>query len=183
MTCPAWSIARYTYRQPRLLSTMTDFGNAPVYSVAFNHDGRLLAAGGADDTVRLWDVTHPDLPTSLGQPLTGPVGYVDSVTFAPHQNILAAGSAHNTVWLWELTQPRQPAYLATLTGPTNAVLTVAFNPNGHTLAASGHDRTVRLWNINPDDAATWTCSIVGTPITEQEWHQYIPERRYNSPCP
>jgi hypothetical protein len=43
-----------------------------VYEVAFAPDGRTLATGGADQTVRLWDVSDRDRPHQLGQPLTRP---------------------------------------------------------------------------------------------------------------
>jgi WD40 repeat protein len=46
-----------------------------VFSVAFSHDGKILATGSADGTVRLWDVAYlvnvlPHLCASAGRPLT-----------------------------------------------------------------------------------------------------------------
>ena len=54
-----------------------------VNAVAFSPDGRTLATGSADHTVRLWNVTDPTHPTPLGPPLTGhtnrrPLGGVQS---------------------------------------------------------------------------------------------------------
>ncbi len=53
----------------------------PVLSVAFAADGRTLATGSADKTVRLWDVTDPTRPQQIGQPLTGHTKGVGSVAF------------------------------------------------------------------------------------------------------
>ena len=67
---------------PVRLGRLTGPANT-VYSVAFSPDGKTLAAGSADDAVRLWNVSDPAHPAPLGKPLTGAAGYVQSVAFAP----------------------------------------------------------------------------------------------------
>ena len=79
-----------------------------MYSVAFSPDGKTLAAGSADDTVRLWNVSDPAHPAPLGRPLTGAAGYVQSVAFSPDGKTLAAGSADDTVRLWNVERPSPP---------------------------------------------------------------------------
>jgi len=174
-----WNIADRI--RPRQLATLAGFAGAAL-SVAFSRDGHTLAAGDSDGTIRLWDITDPGHSVSLGQPLTGPVGYINAVAFDPASDILAAGSGDDTTWLWDLTQPSKPAYLATLTGPAQAVAAVAFSPNGQTLAAGSQDHTARLWDTSPQTAAKLICATTGTPITPREWAQYIPGRPYQPPC-
>jgi WD domain, G-beta repeat len=70
-----------------------------VSSVAFSPDGHTLASGSHDRKVRLWNVTDPAHPTTLGQ-LTGHTDLVFSVAFSPDGDTLASGSRDHTVRLW-----------------------------------------------------------------------------------
>jgi WD40 repeat protein len=113
-----------------------------MQSVALSPNRRLLAAGTADRTVLLWDVTDPYRPRRLGQPLTGPGDVVFSVAFSPDGRTLAAGSGDHLVHLWNVTGRPRPR--STLAGAGSYIQSVAFSPSGRLLAAGSDDTTVRL---------------------------------------
>jgi WD40 repeat protein len=118
-----------------------------MQSVALSPDRRILAAGTADRTVLLWDLSDPDLPTRFEPAITGPGDVVYSVAFSPDGRTLAAGSGDSRVHLWDIADPRQPRPSGPpLDGPDALIYSVAFSPDGRTLAAGSGDRRVHLWD-------------------------------------
>jgi WD40 repeat protein len=121
--------------QPQILSHPSE-----VFSVSYSPDGKTLASGSVDNTVKLWDVvTGKELKT-----LNGHQNWVWSVSFSPDGKTLASGSADNTVKLWDVGTEKE---LKTLKGHQGTVRSVSFSPDGKTLASASDDSMVKLWDV------------------------------------
>jgi uncharacterized caspase-like protein len=122
-------------KQARTLTGHSD----EITSVVFSADGQLLASGGRDKTVRIWDLKTGVVARTLDN-----LGAeIDSLALSPAGTLLAAANADKSVRLWEFATGMQ---LRTLTGHTGEALKVAFSPDGNLLASAGIDGTVRIWD-------------------------------------
>jgi dipeptidyl aminopeptidase/acylaminoacyl peptidase len=72
-----------------------------VTCLEFHPDGKILAAGVLDKTIKLWDASNGrELAT-----LTGHTGRINSVAFSPDGKTLASASDDRTVKLWAVPKP------------------------------------------------------------------------------
>jgi hypothetical protein len=124
---------------------------AAVESVAFSRDGRHGLSGGADRTLRLWDLEN-------GMELRrfeGRHRWVLSVTFSPDGRRVLCGSWDRTVRLWDVHTGSE---LRRFEGHRGRVMSVAFSPDGRRALTGSADRTVRLWDV---EAGQELCCFVG----------------------
>jgi len=129
-----------SWQNPICIATLTGHSDT-VSSVAFSPDGRTLASGSYDRTIKLWDVQSQRQIATL----TRHSNCVNSVAFSPDGRTLASGSWDKTIKLWDVQRQRQ---IATLTGHSSWVMSVAFSPDGRTLATGSGGGTIKLWDVH-----------------------------------
>jgi WD40 repeat protein len=69
-----------------------------VWCLAFSPDGRRIASGSSDNTIRLWDV---ETGAAVGEPLKGHTESVSCLAFSPDGRRIASGSYDKTIRLWD----------------------------------------------------------------------------------
>ncbi len=128
----------------------------PALSVAFSHDGDLLAAGTSTDTIQLWNISHPARPVPLGHPIaaysenvsTGAGQQINTLAFSPDRDMLADGDSNGVIQLWNLGDAARPVSVGqVLDSHDGGVLSIDFSADGDLLASGNFDDKIALWNV------------------------------------
>ena len=134
---------------------------------------RILASGGLDGTIRLWN-PHTGKNTRT---LPDQTGWVNSVAFSPDGGTLAIGG--QGIWLWDTNTEEYKRPLAVDIG--NAV-SIVFSPNGQMVASGSADNLVRLLESTPPEVpfATVPFNInnipepMPPPLTVRDFFRFSP---------
>jgi WD40 repeat protein len=113
--------------------------HSDILSVAFSRDGKHIASGSWDKTVRVWNAATGTLEHTL----SGHDNWVSSVAFSTDGKHIASGSLDQTVRVWNAATGTLEH---TLSGHDDWVRSVAFSTDGKHIASGSHDKTVRVWN-------------------------------------
>ncbi|HWP45656.1 MAG TPA: tetratricopeptide repeat protein [Candidatus Limnocylindrales bacterium] len=137
-----------------------------VRTVAFNREGTLLASGGEDKQIILWDAQNG----VKQRVLEGHGGSVLRLAFSPDDAFLASGGDDQMIFLWDLQTGEK---VKTLWNQSQDVLTLVFSPDGKVLISAGSDGTIIFWDIEQGEPihtltrpGNWMSSLALSPDGE-----------------
>ncbi|KAI3424821.1 hypothetical protein D9Q98_008207 [Chlorella vulgaris] len=111
------------------------------YSLAFSRNGMLLASGGADKTVKLWEPSTATLTSTLHGAFEG----VNAVAFSADSKLVLAAENNKAVRVWDVHTGR---LRMSLTGHSGKVTGVDCSPADAQVAVTcAADRTIKVWGL------------------------------------
>lgn len=113
-----------------------------VNAVHFGPNSSVLATGGADRLILLWNVVGGRLKAK--QTLEGAGGSITSVDFDPSGSQVLAATYNKAAQLWKVGEAQSKE---TLSGHTDKVTAAKFKLTRHQAVTGSRDRTVKEWDL------------------------------------
>ncbi|MGI9061515.1 MAG: protein kinase domain-containing protein [Ktedonobacteraceae bacterium] len=113
-----------------------------VKAVAWSPDGKLIASGGIDHTVHIWNAVSGD--EILKPPYSGHSAELNAVAWSPDGKFIASGGGDKTVRVWNAATGKD--LLPPYTQHQATVRSVSWSPDGKFIASGSEDKTVHVWN-------------------------------------
>ncbi len=111
-----------------------------IYATIFSPDGKTVATGSVDGTVKLWDVASRKEKSRFNRKSCS----VTSISFTPDGRPLALINSSGVIELWDVTSNER---LKVFRGHEGDVEITVLSPDGRTLLSGSKDKTARLWDV------------------------------------
>lgn len=132
----------WNYEDKTLVKQWRSVHKGPVAELAITGDGSILASGGSDSSVRLWDMKY----NACIKNLTGIKGVCSVLKFLEKgkQSLLFGSGDDAIIKGWDIESGAEKLSLA---GHYSTVTDIAFSNSHHHVVSCSRDKVVILWSI------------------------------------
>ncbi|HOY39295.1 MAG TPA: hypothetical protein PLK75_08345 [Bacteroidales bacterium] len=139
-------IGKICFSQEQITETVLSGHTDIVNTICYSPDGKLLASGSNDKTIRIWDVNSGKCIKTLRK---HNLKAVNSVSFSPDGKFIASASNSRTVKLWDLQEEKNTKNL--YRHKKKPVYSIVFSNDGNSIL-SRSSNSIILWDIKNDVA-------------------------------
>src|SRR5262249_32934909 len=109
-----------------------------IMALAYSPNGEMLAAGGGNDPVRIWNSKTGELINSINEP------WIRAMAFAPDKDkkSLVFAGFHRSIRVWNYELKKETGRLEGHKAPINAL---AIDPDNTIIASGSQDGLIRVW--------------------------------------
>ncbi|KAK7940314.1 hypothetical protein WMY93_003640 [Mugilogobius chulae] len=135
-------LKQWDWRQAQCTRSWKAIHSVPVASMTFDTTSTLLATGGCDGTIKVWDVVKQYCTHNL----KGSSGVVHLIQFHPDplKLQLFSSSLDCGIRMWDL---RSSQCMCVLQSHYSAVTGLSFSSDGLTMISSGRDKICTVWDL------------------------------------
>jgi WD40 repeat protein len=180
--CPKSEILLWAVGVSKLPTHVLLGQRGPFLDVAFNPNGRALAASGLDG-IKLWDTTKQTLITTLtvATPASELGLYYQAIHFSPDgKQLLSSSGFGKPIFVFAIWNVLQQELLVQPFSETVSQGSLAFSPDSQRLVSVFlRDKTniVLLWDITPSAWQSRGCAIAHRNLTRDEWNQFVKDEQ------
>lgn len=133
------TLKAFSVENKELLRNFTGGHRNKVLCVAMSPDNTMVASGGSDSTVIIWDFnTH-----TIIQRITFATGKITSIKFSPDNQFILFGCSNSPAYLYNIKEQKK---VHEFTDQQLDVTSVAFSSDGSLIAIAGGDKIIRIYN-------------------------------------
>jgi len=119
--------------------TKVSLHSAPVTTVQFSPDSKLLISSSRDKTIKIWHCETEQLQ----QTLQGHRFAINTLQVSPYGDVILSGSQGGEIILWNLKTGKRLNCLSL----DQSVYAIAISPNGEQFAVGSVDSTIQIWDL------------------------------------
>lgn len=151
-----------------------------ILNLAFRWDRKIVAAGGADNLVWLWDLTSTP---KRREPFRGHIDQVLRVLFSPDGKILSSTADRDPlIRLWDVDG--SGVFDTVLKGNQTSITSMVFSGDSKLLVSGGDDGLIVLWDLSETSWRERACRMANRNLTKEEWIDYVGESKpFEMLCP
>lgn len=120
-----------------------------VTAMTLNADSTLMASGGANGTIVIWDAINRQKLSATPKEHTS---WIRELVFSPTEPLLASASSNEkNILLWDISDPASPRLIEKRLQNDSNVFSITISPDGKTLAAGDAVGNITLWDVNTQE--------------------------------